>query len=82
MASTWWRAWSRRELRLYIRPELQLSPASLTLGAIVERCAHHGDSGAGRGFRVVPHTPETAEALAVHETIMAEYDAVFRALAK
>jgi hypothetical protein len=34
------------------------------------------------GFRVVPHTPETAEALAVHEQIMAEYDAVFRALAK
>ena len=34
------------------------------------------------GFRVVPHTPETAEALAVHEKIMAEYDAVFRALAK
>ena len=30
------------------------------------------------GFRVVPHTPETA----VHEKIMAEYDAVFRALAK
>lgn len=24
------------------------------------------------GFRVVPHTPETAEALAVHEKIMAE----------
>ncbi len=34
------------------------------------------------GFRVVPHTPDTAEALAVHEKIMAEYDAVFRALAK
>ena len=34
------------------------------------------------GFRVVPHTPKTAEALAVHERIMAEYDAVFRALAK
>ena len=34
------------------------------------------------GFRVVPHTSETAEALAVHERIMAEYDAVFRALAK
>ena len=34
------------------------------------------------GFRVVPHTPETAEALVVHERIMAEYDAVFRALAK
>ena len=34
------------------------------------------------GFRVVPHTTETAEALAVHEGIMAEYDAVFRALAQ
>lgn len=34
------------------------------------------------GFRVVPHTPDTAEAVAVHEKIMAEYDAVFRALAK
>lgn len=34
------------------------------------------------GFRVVPHTPETAEALEVHERIMNEYDAVFRALAK
>lgn len=35
-----------------------------------------------RGFRVVLHTPESAEALAVHEKIMAEYDAVVRALAK
>jgi bifunctional DNA-binding transcriptional regulator/antitoxin component of YhaV-PrlF toxin-antitoxin module len=34
------------------------------------------------GFRVVPHTPETAEALEAHTRIMAEYDAVFRALAK
>jgi antitoxin component of MazEF toxin-antitoxin module len=34
------------------------------------------------GFRVVPHTPELAEALEVHERIMAEYDAAFRALAK
>jgi hypothetical protein len=34
------------------------------------------------GFRVVPHTPELAEALGAHEQIMAEYDAVFRALAK
>lgn len=34
------------------------------------------------GFRVVPHAPDTAKALAVHEQIMAEYDAVFRALAK
>jgi antitoxin component of MazEF toxin-antitoxin module len=34
------------------------------------------------GFRVVPHTPDLAEALKVHEEIMAEYDAAFRALAK
>jgi hypothetical protein len=34
------------------------------------------------GFRVVPRTPETAAALEAHEQIMAEYDAVFRALAK
>jgi antitoxin component of MazEF toxin-antitoxin module len=34
------------------------------------------------GFRVIPHTPETAEALAAHARIMAEYDSVFRALAK
>lgn len=34
------------------------------------------------GTRVVPHTPDTAEALAVHEALMVEYDAVFRALAK
>jgi len=34
------------------------------------------------GFRVVPHTPDTAEALAAHEDIMVEYDAVFRTLAK
>ena len=34
------------------------------------------------GFRVVPHTPDLAEALEAHEEIMAEYDAVFRALAK
>ncbi|MGH7710211.1 MAG: AbrB/MazE/SpoVT family DNA-binding domain-containing protein [Gemmatimonadaceae bacterium] len=34
------------------------------------------------GFRVMPHTPETAAALEAHEQIMAEYDAVFRALAK
>lgn len=34
------------------------------------------------GFRVVPHTPELAAALEAHEKIMAEYDAVFRALAK
>ena len=34
------------------------------------------------GFRVVPHAPDTATALEVHEQVMAEYDAVFRALAK
>jgi len=34
------------------------------------------------GFRVVPHTPETAAALDAHEQIMAEYDAAFRALAQ
>lgn len=34
------------------------------------------------GFRVVPHTSETAEALEAHAKIMAEYDSVFRALAK
>ena len=34
------------------------------------------------GFRVVPHTPDLTEALEAHERIMAEYDAVFRALAK
>jgi hypothetical protein len=34
------------------------------------------------GFRVVPYTPEMAEALEAHEKIMAEYDAAFRALAK
>jgi bifunctional DNA-binding transcriptional regulator/antitoxin component of YhaV-PrlF toxin-antitoxin module len=34
------------------------------------------------GFRVVVHTTDMAEALAAHEQIMAEYDSVFRALAK
>lgn len=34
------------------------------------------------GFRVVPHTSDMAEALEAHEEIIAEYDAVFRALAK
>jgi hypothetical protein len=34
------------------------------------------------GFRVVPHTGETAEALEAHARVMAEYDSVFRALAK
>lgn len=34
------------------------------------------------GFRVVPHTPEQAEAMDAHEAIMEEYDAVFRELAR
>ena len=34
------------------------------------------------GFRVVPHTAEFDRALDAHEEIMAEYDSVFRALAK
>ena len=34
------------------------------------------------GFRVVPHTAETAQALEAHARVMAEYDGVFRALAK
>jgi len=42
---------------------------------------HWIEDGLG-GFRVVPHTPELTEALEAHETIMAEYDAVFRELAK
>ncbi len=34
------------------------------------------------GFRVMPHTAELAEAMGAHESIMAEYDSVFRELAK
>lgn len=34
------------------------------------------------GFRVALHTAETEAALEAHEQIMAEYDVVFRALAK
>ncbi|HJR53939.1 MAG TPA: AbrB/MazE/SpoVT family DNA-binding domain-containing protein [Gemmatimonadota bacterium] len=34
------------------------------------------------GFRVVPHTAETAQALEAHARLMAEYDSVFRALAE
>jgi antitoxin component of MazEF toxin-antitoxin module len=34
------------------------------------------------GFRVLPVTTELAAALDAHDEIMAEYDAVFRALAK
>ena len=34
------------------------------------------------GFRVVPHTPELTAALEAHAEVMAEYDSVFRALAK
>jgi prophage maintenance system killer protein len=33
------------------------------------------------GVRMVPYAPESAEAMAVHEKITAELDAVFRALA-
>lgn len=34
------------------------------------------------GFRVVPHTPELTEAVKAHDESMAEYDGVFRKLAK
>ena len=34
------------------------------------------------GFRVVPHSEDTAEALKAHARIMAEYDSVFRALSQ
>ncbi len=34
------------------------------------------------GFRVVPHSEELQSAGEAHEAIMAEYDAVFRELAK
>jgi bifunctional DNA-binding transcriptional regulator/antitoxin component of YhaV-PrlF toxin-antitoxin module len=34
------------------------------------------------GFRVVPHSDDLAEAVRVHEEVMAEYDGVFRELAK
>lgn len=34
------------------------------------------------GFRVVPRTADLSDALEAHEQIMAEYDAVFRELAK
>ncbi len=34
------------------------------------------------GFRVIPHATETAEALDAHSRIMAEYDGVFRVLAR
>ena len=39
------------------------------------------DDGLG-GFRVVPHSDELGEAVEAHEAIMAEYDSVFRRLAK
>ncbi len=42
---------------------------------------HWIEDGLG-GFRVVPHTPELTEALEAHDAITAEYDAVFRELAK
>ena len=34
------------------------------------------------GYRVVPYTSELQDAMAEHEAIMAEYDSVFRELAK
>ncbi len=34
------------------------------------------------GFRVVPHSEDLTEATRAHEEIMAEYDGVFRELAK
>jgi hypothetical protein len=34
------------------------------------------------GFRVVPYTAETHAVLQAHDEIMAEYDQVFRALAR
>ena len=34
------------------------------------------------GFRVVRHSEPLAEALAIHDELMAEYDSAFRALAK
>jgi hypothetical protein len=34
------------------------------------------------GFRVVPHPEDLTEATRAHEEIMAEYDGVFRELAK
>jgi hypothetical protein len=34
------------------------------------------------GFRVIPHSEELGEASEAHEAIMAEYDGVFRELAK
>ncbi len=34
------------------------------------------------GFRVVPHSEDLSEATQAHEEIMAEYDGVFRELAK
>lgn len=51
------------------------------LGISPGRELHWIEDGTG-GFRVVPHTPELGEALEAHETIMEEYDAVFRELAK
>lgn len=34
------------------------------------------------GFRVVRRTPELAQAMEAHEAIMAEYDSLFRELAR
>lgn len=51
------------------------------LGIPAGQNLHWIEDGLG-GFRVVPDTPELAEALRAHEEIMAKYDAVFRKLAK
>jgi antitoxin component of MazEF toxin-antitoxin module len=51
------------------------------LGIPAGQDLHWIEDGLG-GFRVVPATPELAEALEAHEEIMARYDAVFRKLAK
>jgi len=42
---------------------------------------HWIEDGLG-GFRIVPHSDDLAEAMEAHEAIMAEYDSVFRELAK
>lgn len=42
---------------------------------------HWIDDGLG-GFRVVPASEDLTEAMEAHEAIMAEYDSVFRELAK
>ncbi len=51
------------------------------LGLPAGRELHWIADGLG-GFRVVPHSDDLAEALDAHEAIMAEYDSVFRELAR